>query len=112
MMPDQAWPYFLISVCILLDIFFNEAYQKPLFTFVFMFSIAPLVDLVLPLDTYNPSASKQKALKKQRVWQLPITTIYLTDWAFFLWSCHRVSSGSLGVGQYLCLILSTGHIGS
>jgi alkane 1-monooxygenase len=110
MFKDLMWPYFTLSALVLLDIYLNEAFQKPLLVVWVAYGLLPIIDALVPEDTHNPTLEEQAQLKLQAKWKVPVLTYLMCDWIYFLWMLKSITSGELSFLHSLYVLIVAGNI--
>mmetsp|Transcript_34168 Transcript_34168/g.59706 ORF Transcript_34168/g.59706 Transcript_34168/m.59706 type:complete len:378 (+) Transcript_34168:4506-5639(+) len=111
MLENSLTPYFLLSSLLLLDMYAFEFHDKPLVLTWILFTVAPGLDHIVPLNQHNPTKEEQKILKKEMKWRVPPILFCLIDWFYFFWGFNKLASGTLSTGHTIAMIFSIGNGG-
>ena len=103
-------PYYLNSFIVLAHMYVTEYHNHPYFVIWLIYSLIPILDLIIPEDNSNPTPEEEKVLKSQIKWKIPIYTFVLMEWVCLFWSFSYITRHDLSLLEYIIFSLGLSHV--
>lgn len=101
--------YFLPYMVAFFIIWYYLNHNMLIFLWLF-YVVAPVLDIVSPVDNENLSKNLSKAYEKDKRFLIPLYTMYFIDFFIYFWSIYQVSNNNFyGLVDQITLLLAIVH---
>ena len=97
-------PYYSLLYLIITGIGFYELTRNPYISLFMTYTLIPIIDEMITLDTRNPTYEEAKTMAEQIKYEIPLYLTILVDWGVFFYALNQYSTIELNFSSFFMLL--------